>query len=1059
MGESLLRNGGFEAEWGDERSHNCLVVPEGGDPYDYTRGNIFTPPGWITWYRHQPGSWDQPEVRDAWASLDPRRARGGEKGVVLFTFYRKHDAGFLQKVQVTPGQRLRLTTWAHAWSNHAMESGRPDDPEWSDGAGKQVVAWPAGGLPSDTGLPQEDAKPNFTFRVGIDPSGGTNPLAPSVVWGLGYHIYNGYCLELAVEAVAQAGEVTIFLRSSTLWAFKHNDAYWDDAMLEVVGEGPPPEPEPPPKDPPARQYDRTYVLLPPDVTQEEARAVLDEHFEERQTVGFSADDAGADHPNLTKRTVTAYRPESWPGDLEGFFETYYPGIDSYEAREMPPPKDLPPSPPPLPPDLSDYLLSQRDPEWKDSPFGDQNCHQTIGQAGCFITCLAMAQRFYGIDPEATPVTVDEALGPEGYVGCIAAWRGGEHYRETLQLSITQDTTEAAHAHLQAGGCAMAEVEPANYEHFVLVVPHQDGMYWILDPWKEIQGWLDDYYPGVQSWRLLTAVVPPEPPPPLPEPPPTEEVLLWQCDPEWAETQFGRDSCTHTVCEAGSYITCVAMAQRFYRIDPEATPLTVDETLGEDGYSQAGPCQALWSAIESKLGIKISSGTDDAAHAHLNEGKLCLVEAEPAELDQFVAVVRREDDRYWMLDPRKNLEGWLDEHYEGVQSWRLLTPVEIPEPPPPPSPRDTRGHIGLHLQTMEVGWDAFVRDLKPASCKVLASMQDVSGILRTSPDTVAIYRHPGNGYDAVFGAPTPEDGARVWVGYFRDSLHEVCDRLEQELPGIEPPYFYVESLNEVYATGDTSGLIRSRDVDMAFCDVLIEAEPRVAPVPFCAAVGNPGDWEFEMLVPLARKCEETGGLMGYHNYWYANPNESGLVQHWPYLAGRWAEMDKVFEAEGIRVRWFGGESGAVGGEFIEDTAAFNEMRSSFDRRITDLEDAGSTDLAEEERRRVVFIPRYLPGSREPGAVAAPEGSAAAGGYVFLPLDGWMSPQCYYGDWERYLADIMECDRLIREWNEEHGDRYLGSVLFTTGAHYTGWHSFQIREQEMRSLTAALLARYT
>ena len=68
MGDNLLRNGGFEAEWSEERSHACLVVPDGGEPYDYTRGTIFTPPGWKTWYRYQTGAWAQPEVRDAWVS-------------------------------------------------------------------------------------------------------------------------------------------------------------------------------------------------------------------------------------------------------------------------------------------------------------------------------------------------------------------------------------------------------------------------------------------------------------------------------------------------------------------------------------------------------------------------------------------------------------------------------------------------------------------------------------------------------------------------------------------------------------------------------------------------------------------------------------------------------------------------------------------------------------------------------------------------------------------------------------------------------------------------------
>jgi len=62
-----------------------------------------------------------------------------------------------------------------------------------------------------------------------------------VIWSDGWHIYNGYCKQLSVEAVAQAETVTVFLRSTTLWPFKHNDAYWDGAELSVVEEGHPDE--------------------------------------------------------------------------------------------------------------------------------------------------------------------------------------------------------------------------------------------------------------------------------------------------------------------------------------------------------------------------------------------------------------------------------------------------------------------------------------------------------------------------------------------------------------------------------------------------------------------------------------------------------------------------------------------------------------------------------------------------------------------------------------------------------------------------------------------------
>ncbi len=330
MSNNLLINGGFEADWGDEESHRCLVFPADAGPEEKDIGNIFTPYGWLTWFHHEPGTWDQPEVRDAWLQNDRHRVRGGNKGMLLFTSFRKHDAGFLQQVHTVSGEQLRLTAWAHAWSN-GLEEFHHHDGRWSEGAGWDVVAWPASdNLPHDTGDPQLDAKPNFTFWVGIDPTGGRNPSAPSVVWSEGYHIYNGYCQKLSVEATAQGGVATVFLRSRTLWGFQHNDAYWDDAAMVIFGQAPIEPPPPPPADEargqPREQYERTYVLLPPGADAAWPRAVVDGSWDKhRYTVGGSADDAGIG--DLDERRVIAVNPEKWPTDLLAFFEEYYPGVD------------------------------------------------------------------------------------------------------------------------------------------------------------------------------------------------------------------------------------------------------------------------------------------------------------------------------------------------------------------------------------------------------------------------------------------------------------------------------------------------------------------------------------------------------------------------------------------------------------------------------------------------------------------------------------------------------------------------------------------------------------
>jgi uncharacterized protein YraI len=71
--------------------------------------------------------------------------------------------------------------------------------------------------------------PSAVARVGIDPTGGANPFAPTVIWTESYDKNRWVQLELA--ATAQANFVTIFLFATQSQLNNPNDIYWDDAYL------------------------------------------------------------------------------------------------------------------------------------------------------------------------------------------------------------------------------------------------------------------------------------------------------------------------------------------------------------------------------------------------------------------------------------------------------------------------------------------------------------------------------------------------------------------------------------------------------------------------------------------------------------------------------------------------------------------------------------------------------------------------------------------------------------------------------------------------------------
>jgi hypothetical protein len=163
-------------------------------------------PYWLDTPRNEP--WDniQPEYVPSFPAEIPSRVRSGEKSQHYFSFWSTHEAGVYQQVEVIPNGEYCFSVWGQAWSARETLPGFISDPD-------------------DHG--------ELYQRVGIDPTGGTDWGSPNVIWGEQRMQYDLFGL-FTVSAVATAETITVFTWSRPNIPVKHNDVYWDDAMLTLA---------------------------------------------------------------------------------------------------------------------------------------------------------------------------------------------------------------------------------------------------------------------------------------------------------------------------------------------------------------------------------------------------------------------------------------------------------------------------------------------------------------------------------------------------------------------------------------------------------------------------------------------------------------------------------------------------------------------------------------------------------------------------------------------------------------------------------------------------------
>lgn len=199
-GPNLLQNPSFEGEY-------SAYVPPGGHP-DCPSGicqTVQMADGW-TPYWLSPTETDDPDIHNpeykrAETGLEPPRVHDGNYAQQYFTAFSTHEAGFYQRVAVTPGQLYCFSIWTHAWSA-----------PWDD----------------PISLPD-----HLEQKLGIDPTGGTDWQSATVFWGGRFQQYDEYGLYSLVTE-AQADHITVFTWSRAIHPVRHNDVYWDQASLAAV---------------------------------------------------------------------------------------------------------------------------------------------------------------------------------------------------------------------------------------------------------------------------------------------------------------------------------------------------------------------------------------------------------------------------------------------------------------------------------------------------------------------------------------------------------------------------------------------------------------------------------------------------------------------------------------------------------------------------------------------------------------------------------------------------------------------------------------------------------
>ncbi len=187
--------------------------------------------------------------------------------------------------------------------------------------------------------------PDATWPEGQDPSGGEG-----ITWSDWFNKANGtlefgsYGEVWVTFTAPDSGEVRVWLECKAKWSFENNWFMDDFSLVPVDGESPSEDDEneadeeTKPRGAPRIDYARTYVLLPKDLPRDMAVAAMRAVYATKNTVGFSADDAGIG--DLDQRRIVGVNPQDIADGLtQAWYDEHYPGVE-FDAVESDDPDTL-----------------------------------------------------------------------------------------------------------------------------------------------------------------------------------------------------------------------------------------------------------------------------------------------------------------------------------------------------------------------------------------------------------------------------------------------------------------------------------------------------------------------------------------------------------------------------------------------------------------------------------------------------------------------------------------------------------------------------------------------